>query len=298
MFDLQGHRGARGLFPENTLAGFAGAVAAGVTSVELDIAITADGVPVVVHAPVLDPDLTRDETGAWITGAPLRVGAMTLAAERRCAVGRARPGGPTARAFPSQVPRDGQRVPTLADVFAATAAAGIPVHAELKTDPSAPWLTVPPARMAELVVAAARDAGALPRLSVRSFDWRGVAWLRRAAPHVPLCWLTDAETEAAAALWWGQPADGLATPQAVARAAFSAGPMSWAPVWAPDHTGLRPEHVAEARSLGLRVVPWTVNAPRDIARLIGCGVTGICTDRPDLAHRVIADAEPVPPARP
>ena len=62
-FDLQGHRGARGLMPENTLAAFQHAMELGVTTLELDIAITADGIPVIAHEPALNPDLTRDAQG-------------------------------------------------------------------------------------------------------------------------------------------------------------------------------------------------------------------------------------------
>ena len=65
--DLQGHRGARGLFPENTLSGFAAALAIGVDSFELDVAVTADGVPVVSHDAALNPDLARGPDGAWLT---------------------------------------------------------------------------------------------------------------------------------------------------------------------------------------------------------------------------------------
>jgi glycerophosphoryl diester phosphodiesterase len=296
MFALQGHRGARGLFPENTLAGFRGALAIGVSALELDIAVTSDGVPVVVHDPALDPDLTRDATGAWLAGAPL-VSTMTLDEVRTFDVGRPRPGGATARAFPLQRPADGARVPTLAETFALTAAAGVRIEAELKTDPSEPGRTVPPARMAELVVATARAAGALGRLRVRSFDWRGLAWLRRTAPDIPLCWLTGPETEARAALWWDRPAAGLSTQQAVAAAAADGPPAAWAPVWAPEHTGLTAARVAEAGALGLAVIPWTVNAPADMARLIGWGVGGFCTDRPDLGRAAMAQAGlALPPA--
>lgn len=62
-FDLQGHRGARGLAPENTLAGFERALAIGVTTLELDIALSADGVPVIVHDPSLPPDMARKANG-------------------------------------------------------------------------------------------------------------------------------------------------------------------------------------------------------------------------------------------
>jgi len=290
MFELQGHRGARGLFPENTLAGFRGALAVGVSSLELDIAVTRDGVPVVVHDPSLDPDLTRDASGAWLEGAGPAIGSLTLADLRRFDVGRARPGSVAAAAFPLQQPQDGEKVPTLAEVLAATRDSFVRIDAEIKTDPRAPALTVPPERMAEIVVATARAADAIGRMTVRSFDWRGLAWLRRHVPEVPVCWLTEAKTEADAALWWGVSAAGLSTPRAVAAAAGAGAPVGWTPTWAPHHGSLRADRVAEATSLGLRVVPWTVNDAGDMARLIGWGVAGLCTDRPDLARRAMSDA--------
>ncbi len=71
------------------------------------------------------------------------------------------------------------------------------------------------------------------------------------------------------------------------------------PIWAPDHHDLTEEALAEAHALGLRVVPWTVNRPEDMRRLIGWGVDGLITDRPDLARVVLADAGlPLPPPRP
>lgn len=63
---LIGHRGARGLFPENTLEGFARTIALGVDGIEIDIALTADGVPVVTHDPALNPDIARAWDGAWL----------------------------------------------------------------------------------------------------------------------------------------------------------------------------------------------------------------------------------------
>src|SRR3954470_10835881 len=66
-FDLQGHRGARGLAPENTLPAFATALTLGVTTLELDAAVTRDGVVVVSHEPRLDPNLTRGPDGKWLT---------------------------------------------------------------------------------------------------------------------------------------------------------------------------------------------------------------------------------------
>src|SRR5690606_23056895 len=65
-FDLQGHRGARGLAPENTLPAFDVALDIGVNTLELDTVVTRDDVVVITHDPLLNPDLARDELGRWL----------------------------------------------------------------------------------------------------------------------------------------------------------------------------------------------------------------------------------------
>lgn len=87
-FDLQGHRGARGLMPENTLPAFAHALTIGVTTLELDTVVTADGVVVVRHDPALNPAFTRDARGAWLDGRGPLVRALTLGALQAYDVGR------------------------------------------------------------------------------------------------------------------------------------------------------------------------------------------------------------------
>lgn len=101
-FELQGHRGARGLFAENTLAGFAATLALGVDAIELDVAVTADGVPVVFHDVALSPDLARGPDGAWLEGPGPLIHALSAAEVARYDVGRARPGGSVARGFPGR----------------------------------------------------------------------------------------------------------------------------------------------------------------------------------------------------
>ncbi len=289
-FELQGHRGARGLFPENTLEGFCGALAVGVTSVELDVAMTADDVLVVIHDPVLNPDLTRSPDGAWLAAPGPTVRALRLAELETYDVGEARPGGEAARAHPLQRPVARARIPTLEAAFEALAPSGVVVDVELKTDPFHPERSPPAAEMADAVVALARRLGALDRLGVRSFDWRGLFYLRDRWPDVPLGWLTAPET--ANPTWRGVVAQsGLSVPATV----FAAGAAG--ATWAPDFRELDPDRVAEARALGLRVVPWTVNDLGAMARLIAWGVDGLCTDRPDLARIVMAEMGLKPPPR-
>ena len=266
-FELQGHRGARGLFPENTLDGFVRAVGFGLDSIELDIAVTSDGVAVVVHDPVLNRDLVRLPDGAWLSGEGAPILTLSFAQVQQFDVGRIRPGSKLAMAHPDQVPSDGARIPALSEVFEVTRVSGVIIDAELKTDPAKPELTVPPEAMANMVVDIARTASALDRLAIRSFDWRGLAYLRHAHPAIPLAWLTDAGSDSS-------------TPDRVAQAASG---CLFTPTWAPFHGVLDQAALDRAHALGLRVVPWTVNEPSDMARLIGWGVDGLCTDRPDLA---------------
>src|SRR5665647_2633171 len=78
-FDLQAHRGGRGLRPENTLASFENALRMGVTTLELDIAITADGIPVISHDSALNPAITRDAQGQWLQERGPLIKSLTLA---------------------------------------------------------------------------------------------------------------------------------------------------------------------------------------------------------------------------
>jgi glycerophosphoryl diester phosphodiesterase len=274
-----GHRGARGLFPENTLDGFAAAVALGIDGIELDVAITADRVPVVCHDPALNPDLVRTAEGTWLAGPGPLIRDLTVNELARYDVGRARPGGSVALANPLQQPQDGARIPTLRQVLGAISSA---VVIEMKILPDRPHWTVSAAEMAERVAAVVDETGAAGRVTVESFDWRGPRHLRRTRPDLRLAWLTRAETVTAAGLWWGgpMPADfGGSVPRAVA--------AEGGPVWAPEHVDLSADLIQEAHGLGLAVLPWTVNRAEDMARLIGWGVDGLITDRPDIAMDVV-----------
>src|SRR5512139_1706868 len=106
-FDLQGHRGARGLLPENTLPAFAQALAIGVTTLELDTAITKDGVVVVSHDATLNPDITRGADGQWLKRDDIVIHTLTWAELQQYDVGRIRPLSVYARRFPEQRAVDG-----------------------------------------------------------------------------------------------------------------------------------------------------------------------------------------------
>ena len=279
-FDLQGHRGARGLFPENTLEGFAATAALGVPTLELDVGMTKDDVVVVCHDPALNPDVVRDAAGAWLPRRGQLLRELTLAELRRYDVGRLRPGSAYGATFPDQAPHDGARIPTLAEVMQAFPR--LRLNIELKTFPLQPDLTVDGERLADAVVAVADECGATERIIVQSFDWRGPRQVRRVRPDIAVAWLTRKETVVAARGWWSgsDPTEhGDSVPRAVA--------AEGGPTWGPDFADLNEADLAEAHGLGLRVVPWTVNRPADMRRLIRWGIDGLITDRPDLALQIL-----------
>lgn len=277
MFDLQGHRGARGLFPENTVEGFRATRALGVPAVELDVGVTRDGAVVVHHDPRLNADIARDESGRWVEEPGPLLCELTLAELREFDVGRLRPGSPTARRFPRQQAQDGARIPLLADVLATVPELRVTI--EMKLLPDQPGWTVSPEDMAERTFDVARQAGALDRVTFQSFDWRAPRWLRRSHPDLAYAWLTRPETVANAPLWWDRP-----VPDSVPEAVAAEGGGTWTPAW----DSIAAAEVAAAHALGLRVVPWTVNEPADMARLRAWGVDGLISDYPDRLEPIAA----------
>ena len=158
-FDLQGHRGTRGLAPENTLVAFQRALALGVTTLETDLAVTKDGVLVIAHDPLLNPDLVRGPDGKWLPSKGPAIHSLTLEQLRGYDVGRTNPASAYGKQYPEQQPADGQRFPTLKEVFALGAGNNVRFAIETKITPTSGSDTPDPATFAKLVVDAVREAG-------------------------------------------------------------------------------------------------------------------------------------------
>jgi glycerophosphoryl diester phosphodiesterase len=294
VFDLQGHRGARGLAPENTLAAFTRALGLGVTTLELDTGITRDGAVVVAHDERLNPDFTRDAAGRWIDAPGPALFALTLAEVRRYDVGRLRPGTPYAARFPEQEPADGQRVPTLEEVFALAGKArnaSVRFNVETKLDPRHAELTAAPEPFADFVIAVVRGAGMATRTTLQSFDWRTLRYAQRVAPEIPTVCLTtqqpgDDNVQAGqpgpSPLLAGLDVDDFAG--SVPRLVRAAG----CAVWSPNARDLTAATLAEAHKEGLKVVVWTVNEESEMNALVESGVDGIISDYPGRLRRVLA----------
>ena len=279
--ELIGHRGARALFPENTVAGFRSALAAGVRAFEIDVGMTRDGVAVLSHDACLSPDLTRMPDGRWIDSADMALRDLDYADLQAFDVGRLRPGSRTAKRFPRQLPVDGAAIPTLEEVLRLHTRARWTI--EVKTYFNRPNLTLPPERIVEAVADAADRAGAAKRVIVQSFDWRGPRHLRRLRPDLDYAWLTTRATRA----WRGGQAR---LPDTVVEQGGG--------TWSPQFREVTPRLVERAHAAGLRVVPWTVNAPDAVVRLAKWGVDGIISDDPLVARAALHHAGLEPPPHP
>ena len=302
--DIQGHRGARGLRPENTLPAFAHALSLGVTTLELDCAVTRDGVVVVSHDSTLNPEITRGPDGSWLAseGSPIRQ--FSNDELQRFDVGRIDPRSAYAKRFPGQQPVDGTRMPPLAAVFALARKAGndsVRFNIETKISPLHPERTVSPEAFARAFIAVIRAEKMERRVTIQSFDWRTLKTVQQEAPEIPTVYLT-AQQGFMDNIQSGRPASPWTAGLHISQFDNSIPRMvkaSGGAVWSPYYGEVTRENVKEAQSLGLKVVVWTVNEPADMRRMIELGVDGIISDYPDRLRETAGEMGiPLPLATP
>jgi len=247
---VHAHQGGDHLWPGNTMLAFENAVALGVDVLELDTHVTADGVVVVIHDDTVDR--TTDGSGA--------VAAMTLEELRDLdAAYRWRPPGGADGVFPHR--GEGHVVPTLAEVLEAFPTVG--VNIDMKAlEPRVPQLTC------DVV----RAAGRSDSVMVASFHDANLATFRQACPEV------------ATSAGPGEVRDFYAFNLAfLGRWTLPAADAFQVPVRQGSIEVVTPRMVRGLRERNVRLDVWTINDEAEMRRLLDLGVSGIITDRPDLA---------------
>ena len=298
---IHGHRGARGLAPENTLAGFACALKVGVDALELDLRMSADGKIVIHHDRKLNPDLTRIKAGTWITPPTKPIDHYTFEALQQFDIGQARPGSSILKRFPRQTARDGQTIPDLAmlrDRVGPALDDGLLLNLEIKSDPSKPEQGPTPTDWATTLVAELSTLGLINQCWVQSFDWRVLRQIHALTDKLPTGFLTsiqpDFDTVTAhtnGASPWLDGYDPAQFSHSLPRAIAAAGGHYWGPCFQDLTRSL----VVEAQSLGLKVHTWTVNEITHIESMVGYAVDGIISDYPDRVRTVLAKRQTVLP---
>lgn len=297
---IYGHRGARGLAPENTIPAVQVALDHHVDAVDLDVVMTKDGVLVAYHGLTLNSDTTRDANGRWVEGdIPVRF--LTLKQLKTYDVGRINPVTSYAAIFSSQIAQDYTSVPTLQEVIQyvkSTADYPVGFQIEIKTNPTKPELSELPVTMMTALNRIINEEGIANRTKVQAYDWQCLLLLQQLNPTIKTAYLTDVEHEKAlrhidtsiAGRWTG----GYLLKDyhdSIPEMIHALG-GTW---WDVLDVDITPELVQKAHQLGLKIAAWSwpeYSSGKDVdielvKKLIALRVDGIITDRPDVVRALL-----------
>ncbi|WP_291787886.1 glycerophosphodiester phosphodiesterase [Cecembia sp.] len=267
-YDLQGHRGSRGIMPENTIPAMIKALDLGVTTLELDLAITKDGEVIVSHEPWINPAICLDQEGMEISpnDRSHNIYTLTYAEVLRYDCGSKFHAG-----FPQQVKFHVTK-PRLSDLIDVVekyvSDFGLPApyyNIEIKSMPEGDGVYHPaPAAFSDKVISLLVEKLSPERFNIQSFDFRVLQYLHEAYPAITLAMLVEHA---------GKSEEQLAELGFVPR------------IYSPYFPALTSQIVADLHAKGMKVIPWTVNNAEKMQELLDMGVDGIITDYPNLAPK-------------
>ncbi len=284
---VYGHRGARGVLPENTMAGFDYLRAIGVRGVEVDVQNTADGVLVVIHDPHVPMQLARDPDGNWLPAPGPKIVDLSVVELLAYDIGRLHPDHAYGARYPDQRPIDGVRVPLLSEFLDwAAQDPELLINIEVKSFAHRDDLGDPPDVLAKAVLTSIRQHGVDARCLISSFDWRVLSSLRGLAPNIARGYLSYEQPGDDCMVFDGSPyMDGLRVSDhadSLPRLLATQGALCWC----VHFRDLTPERLREAHDLGLAVNVWTVNESADMQAMADMGVDGVITDYPERMLQV------------
>ncbi|RAI99825.1 glycerophosphoryl diester phosphodiesterase [Chitinophaga skermanii] len=271
-FDKEGHRGARGLVPENTIPAMKKAIDLGVTTLEMDASITKDLQVILSHDPYINQDIATSPNGQPVTkdeAKKLIIYQMDYATVQKYDVGQR--GNPR---FPQQE-KMAVTKPKLATVIAEAEKYAKEKHVtplwyniETKTNPKTDNVRHPePAQFVALLMKVIEEGGIIDRTVIQSFDRRTLQVLHKTHPHVKTSYLIEDYNK-------------NTLDQNLADLGFTP------TVYSPHYSLVTPALVKACHDKNIKLVPWTVNDKEDIKKLKEMGVDGIITDYPNFYNEL------------
>lgn len=257
--DIQGHRGCRGLMPENTIAGFQKAVEIGVNTLEMDVVINADNEVVVSHEPFYHEDITTIKEGGYLTKEAAKsknIYKMTMAEMNDYDVGlKPHPRFPLQKKIKAQKPK-------LEDVFEIFVDKPVKFNIEIKRLPQDDGIFHPEVeKFVDLVVDVVKKFSFTHRVTIQSFDIETLQILHNKYPEIKNAFLTD---------------DYFTTFDKNIEL------LGFLPdIYSPNYKLVTKPLMNVCKKNGVAVIPWTVNRKDIMRKLIHLGVDGIITDYPD-----------------
>lgn len=274
-FDWQGHRGARGLLPENSIPAFLKAVDLGVSTLELDVVVSKDQQLIISHEPFFSHIICLDQQGQAIDSAQelsLNIYEYTAAEIQAFDCGSVgHPGFPEQQKMKVYKPTLEQAIQAVEKYIQENNRAPVNYNIETKSSPEGDDVYHPqPAKFAELLHNSLKSLGILERVFIQSFDIRTLQAFKKLDEGVPLVLLVGNEESLA---------------DNIQRLGFTPS------VYSPFYQRLTWNEIQEAHQLGMKVIPWTVNEIKDMRRLREMGVDGIISDYPDRFEILIEEAK-------
>ncbi|MEX1202437.1 MAG: glycerophosphodiester phosphodiesterase [Ferruginibacter sp.] len=265
--DVQGHRGCRGLMPENTVVAMLKALELGVTTLELDVVITKDEQVILSHEPFFNHEITTKPNGEAVSEAEekgFNIFEMNFAEVEKYDVGSR----PHPR-FPNQQKMKATK-PLLENVFDSVSAfcnkTGISLpyfNIETKCKPETDGIYHPaPDIFVELLMNIIQKKGMEKRSMIQSFDDRTLQYLHKKYPTMATVLLVEDFNKATFA-------------EQLTKLGFVP------TVYSPHYTLVNSKLAADCKQQNIRLIPWTVNDSTSMQRLIALGVDGIISDYPD-----------------
>ena len=297
-FDLQSHRFGRGEWIESSREGLEKSLEMGVTTLEFDIELSADGVPVVWHDTKIDAEKCQD-TKPVTEGDPQFPYVGKLVHDLTFAQLSMLNCNKNLDDFPDAAPQDDNRLLQLSEVF--EIAADYPdVHfnIETKLEPEHREQTASPQKFVDAIMDEVEGAGVADRTMIQSFDWASLPLVRERDAEMPLVLLWDETTWKSGSAWIGD-VDYDAVDGDIVEAAKQLGVQVLSPGHAVPygqtprdddyHPVATPELISKAHKAGMAVVPWTVNDEDTMREQIAAGVDGFITDYPSMGQAVVAE---------
>lgn len=267
-FDVQGHRGCRGLMPENTIPAMYKAIDLGVTTLEMDAVISRDKQVIVSHDPFFNHEITSKPDGSEVTAdeeKSLNIYQMNFDEVIRFDVGRKpNPRFPRQQKISVSKPRLIDLIDSVEAYCTKNRLRAPEYNIETKSLPTTDGIFHPlPAEFCELLVAAIQSRGIQNRVTIQSFDFRTLQYIHQHYPFFKTAMLIE-------------DFDNRGLDQQLSSLGYTPN------IYSPAYSILKDSIVERCHELKMKVIPWTVNDTSAIHRLRQMGVDGIITDYPDL----------------
>ena len=276
---IVGHRGARGLFPENSMVGFENILKMGVTLIELDVVFSKDKTPIITHDHTINPSTSRDVDGEFVNE-NIKVSSLTVEQIKNYEIGRLDLDSDYGRRFPEQAQLDGIYMPTLQELFEKMQQPEFEqmrLMVEIKSEPN--YLSQDRENIASLVIKQIREANLSNKVLLHSFDWLLLSEFKKKDPKITTSFLTKKGYQNESENYYPsqvfmQDAAGYSNsvPEKISALGGS--------VWCPYFKDITRDRLLAARENNLIVVVWTLNELDDIDAMIELGVDAIVTDYP------------------